>query len=339
MATRKKATTSAPATSAPTTSAPTTSAPTTSAPAGAVAALVADVYADPAADAPRARLAQALTAAGDPRGAFITLQLAKARGAALTKAQEKEERALLKSHGDAWLGPFAPFVRRPDCVFERGFPSFLWCKTVTTQKQIDAFDALLAEDAWATVTRTESLLKLSGKMRSLKDTGVSIEALRDAVAARLHEVVPLRRLRVTNLGLATRTDLDVVRAFPRLQALWTSWHGEVGFADLLDASWPALEALGTGDFVRDFPLWLARRGTSRLRTVSFGHPEFQLRLTGAHAHVSSARPLIDGALPALLATVFASGVDQVTADARSAPLVAPAAQPFGLEVVVRDEPA
>lgn len=301
------------------------------------AALFDAVYAVPHSDAPREQLAHALRDAGDPRGEFIALQLARARGETLSKEQDKRERALLKAHGEAWLGLFAPLVRKPDCLFERGFPSVLWFKTVTTAAQIAAFEAILAAPEWATVRKTESLLKLSGTMRSLEDAGLSIDALREAVHARLHEVVPLTRLRVVNLGVATREDLEVVRSFRRLQVLHTPYRGDVGFADLLDAPWPALEALGTGEFLRDFPLWLERRGTSRLRTVCFGHPEFQLRLDGRRAHVSHVRQLLDGDLPKFLAMVLAAGVDHVTADPKSASVLAPLVRSHGVEVVAVEE--
>jgi len=302
------------------------------------AALFDAVYADPHDDAPRVHLARVLSDAGDPRGAFLAGQLAAARGARRPKDQDKRERALLKAHAEAWLGPFAPLVRKADAVFERGFPSVLWFKTVVTPGQIAAFDAILAAPEWATVRKAESLLRLSAAMRTLEDAGLSIEAVREAVRAGLHEVVPLTALRVVNLGVATREDLQALLAFPRLRTLYTPYHGDLGFADLLDARWPALEVLGTGALVRDFPLWLERRGDSALRTVCFGHPELQLRLNGRHAHLSHLRNLLDGERPQLLATLFASGVERVTADAPSAPLVAEVARAHGLDVEVVEEP-
>lgn len=315
----------------------TSSSPPTPGMPAAHAALFDAVYADPRSDAPRERLGRALRDEGDPRGEFIELQLMKARGDARTKAQDKQEKALLKAHAEAWLGPFAPLVRRADCAFERGFPSFLWFKTLTTRAQIEAFERILAEPPWATVRRTESLPMLSSSMRSLEDAGLTVDALRDAVRAGLHEVVPLTTLQVVHLGLATHDDLAVVRSFPTLRSLRTPTRGELGFADLLDASWPALEAVGTGEFVQDFPCWLERRGALKLRTAFFTHPEFQLRLDGRRAHVSHARSLLDGELPTLLARMFESGVDTATADTKSAPLVAPVAARHGLAVAIVDE--
>jgi hypothetical protein len=77
---------------------------------------------------------------------------------------------------------------------------------------------------------------------------------------------------------------------------------------------------------------------SDLRTVCFWHEEFLLRLDGRNAHLSHVRKLLDGELPQLLATLFASGVERVTADARSAPLVAGVAREYGLDFEVVDEP-
>lgn len=86
-------------------------------PPGDVDALFAKVYAAPEEDALRALLADALVAAGDPRGEFISMQLL--RGEA---APSKAEKKLEAEWRDAWLGRLAPCFRK-GVGFRRGFPS------------------------------------------------------------------------------------------------------------------------------------------------------------------------------------------------------------------------
>lgn len=81
------------------------------------AALFAKVYAAPEDDALRALLADALVAAADPRGEFISMQLL--RGDA---APSKAEKKLEAEWRDAWLGRLAPCFRK-GVVFRRGFPA------------------------------------------------------------------------------------------------------------------------------------------------------------------------------------------------------------------------
>lgn len=61
-----------------------------------------------------------LSGRDDPRGEFITLQLAALK-APLTEAQTKRERALLKKHGAQWAAPYARFRRKGSEVFRGGF--------------------------------------------------------------------------------------------------------------------------------------------------------------------------------------------------------------------------
>lgn len=82
-----------------------------------VPALFARVFAEPADDTLRALLADVLLSRGDPRGEFISLQLA--RGDA---APTKRERQLEAQWTDAWLGPLAKCFRK-GVVFRRGFPA------------------------------------------------------------------------------------------------------------------------------------------------------------------------------------------------------------------------
>jgi uncharacterized protein (TIGR02996 family) len=91
--------------------------PATPAPMADTGALFARVYAAPEDDALRALLADALVAAGDPRGEFISMQLL--RGEA---APSRAEKKLEAEWRDAWLGRLAPCFRK-GVVFRRGFPA------------------------------------------------------------------------------------------------------------------------------------------------------------------------------------------------------------------------
>ncbi len=77
-------------------------------------ALFAAVYDDPASDAPRSVLADALLADEDPRGELIQLQLAGKGGKAAARA-----RALIRAHGATWLDGLGDRVVSP--IFRRGF--------------------------------------------------------------------------------------------------------------------------------------------------------------------------------------------------------------------------
>ena len=106
------------------------------------AALLAAVYASPADDAPRRVFADFLLERGDPRGEFITLQLAG--DAASKKAADK----LLAAHGKNWLDGLS-LVKEPR--FHRGFLSSAKV-TFKTQREAEKYGAL---PAWATVESLE----------------------------------------------------------------------------------------------------------------------------------------------------------------------------------------
>lgn len=82
---------------------------------GEADALAREVYAHPDDDAVRAILADALLAAGDPRGELIALQLASEA----SEAQHVRIAELLRDHGRAWLGALRELAR--GARFERGF--------------------------------------------------------------------------------------------------------------------------------------------------------------------------------------------------------------------------
>jgi len=135
------------------TATPTTSKSTT-------AALLRQVYDDPASDEPRSIYADALQQDGDPRGELIALQLQPK----LTGVLEKRVRELVKTHGAQWLGPLVAIVDDP--VFERGF-----LQACTVSLSNDTHRALLDDPAWATVEEirtTEVEVVTAPTMRSLR---------------------------------------------------------------------------------------------------------------------------------------------------------------------------
>lgn len=109
------------------------------------------VYADPVDDAKRAACAAALTANGDLRGEFITLQLERARAQAenVPVAPEKVARevALAKKHAKDWIGALANVTVRSSLVFEKGF---LAAATFKAKKASDVTAAVGAPE-WSTV--------------------------------------------------------------------------------------------------------------------------------------------------------------------------------------------
>jgi uncharacterized protein (TIGR02996 family) len=113
--------------------------------------LLAKIYAAPEDDAPRLVYADHLTERGDPRGELINLQVRRARGEPSTRASLARERALLRDHGRAWLGPLAPVLARSGVVYERGF---LAVCTLQGKRAAD-FDATKGHPAWATVRAIE----------------------------------------------------------------------------------------------------------------------------------------------------------------------------------------
>ncbi len=128
------------------------------------AELFAAIYANPDDDAPRSVLADALQEAGDPRGEFIALQLARGRGGKKTR----REGQLLKANARTWLGPLAQAVLNKGMVFERGFLARCQVQRHTLQTP-----------AWATVEEVElDRYSWPESLQPLADTLPSLRALR-----------------------------------------------------------------------------------------------------------------------------------------------------------------
>lgn len=109
------------------------------------AQLLAQVYADPAADAPRLVYADWATSRGDPRGELITLQYAR-RDRAPEAAAVRRERELLDQYMQRWLAPIWNAIRPYSVRFERGFLS-----SVT----VEPFAVIAPRPEWSTVTALE----------------------------------------------------------------------------------------------------------------------------------------------------------------------------------------
>jgi hypothetical protein len=105
------------------------------APSPELAALWQQVYADPASDAARHALATALSAAGDPRGEYVALQLLPKTG----RADRQRIKELEAQHAEAWLGPLARVVKKSHRRFARGF--LVGCR-VTRHPDIAALDGV-----------------------------------------------------------------------------------------------------------------------------------------------------------------------------------------------------
>jgi uncharacterized protein (TIGR02996 family) len=132
--------------------------------------LRAAVYAEPAADEPRAIYADYLQSCGDPRGELIALQLARAAsGGPVTD----RERVLVERHGAACTEPLRPMLHRFE--LERGFPR----AAVTNDTSIPG---LASHPAWATIdtlstTRTDVLLNPHLRARRVHILGLELPEL------------------------------------------------------------------------------------------------------------------------------------------------------------------
>lgn len=134
-----------------------------------LASLLELVWAAPEDDAPRAVVADFLTAEGDPRGEFITLQLDRARGTT-SPARRKRERELLALHQREWIGPIAPLVESTYVTFERGFISGCMLKAVKER------GAPKRHPAWSTI---RTFIAQDGCPPSLVDHLLALGAKRE----------------------------------------------------------------------------------------------------------------------------------------------------------------
>jgi uncharacterized protein (TIGR02996 family) len=172
------------------------------------AELLAAIYADPDDDGPRHVLADYLSDRGDPRGEFISLQLAR-RSDDMRLARELE---LQQAHGADWLGPLATVVDLRRSQFARGFLAH--AAIVPNTKKL--LRQLASEPGWATVERfvnqVPPQLLDRGDFAALRAIGVSRGEFR-RIARR-----GIALSRVRELRLSERVELnELVRVFPNLR--------------------------------------------------------------------------------------------------------------------------
>ncbi len=178
-----------------------------------VASLFAPVWEKPRDLARRQVLADVLLERGDPRGEFISLQLAK--------ASPDRQRALLKAHAHAWSGALEAVLdwKHGPPAFEDGFISEVSVLAVKPGQ----FNLVRDAEDWATVRRVRQGLQRFGKhMRSLEDAGrVRLEAVKAAV----REKIPLHLRSIELLaGPDEAADvLETLEHMPRWVALFLEW--------------------------------------------------------------------------------------------------------------------
>ena len=179
-------------------------------------ALLAEIYANPADDAPRLVYADLLLAQGDPRGELIVLQIERARRN-IDEPSEREQE-LLKKHGKAWLGELAPVLswgKGYACTaFRRGFVAEADIILSVGKK----LRPILRNPAWATIEMFHSSvhdLLLEAPLRGLRDIRINGELL-PRLAARAEKLTGVTRLELTEPPGVPST---LRAAFPRLQTL------------------------------------------------------------------------------------------------------------------------
>jgi uncharacterized protein (TIGR02996 family) len=180
------------------------------------------MFADPADLATRAVIADALQAVGDPRGEFITLQLAISAGTAPATAKRRAAK-LLEANVEEWLRPF-PNAVRDGCRFERGVP----VEIVSTAAG-RSLEGAIESPAWSTVEeltidgRGAEIHRLLARMPLLRAF-----ATHDDVLAQLAKRGPFPSIR--SLGTPTTWFPIDKTAFPQLAVLVGRW-GERRDAD------------------------------------------------------------------------------------------------------------
>jgi uncharacterized protein (TIGR02996 family) len=142
--------------------------------------LLDNVFAAPDDDAPRIVYADWLLEQKDPRGEFITLQMERAQGKKVARANATRERELLSKHWRDWLGESIEWLNAKSFTFERGFLA-----TAIIGKWAGAFD----QKEWSTcrkLTISPQVASAGGvfyalvgsaHLNGLKDLNVSAEVL------------------------------------------------------------------------------------------------------------------------------------------------------------------
>lgn len=188
-----------------------------------VDALMREVLARPDLDEPRRVLMDALLEEGHPRGELLALHFG-AQGRELTAAEQKLERALIKKHRAALLGPLDG-VLAAELEFKRGFLASARLKAGASNAVKLAITRSVGEPMWATVEHlvgADGELVMHEVMRSLvslDDCDAPLEVL-----GRLPRLTALLGARVSEeKHLAALTTAGAFPALRRLHAQGYPW--------------------------------------------------------------------------------------------------------------------
>lgn len=271
-------------------------------------AIFEQICAAPADDGPRRALADLLKDRGDPRGQFIALQLDVASGKDDPQTQAKLE-VLQREHADGWL---PPGVKRETAVFHRGFPHDLEWIAETDRDH----------PAWRTVDTLRCRLD-APKSSVLAHARPLLRAVRGVSGPLLSQLISIRPTALEELEAhVTLAELGQLARqlehFPRLKALAVQFERfELGSRHLV-------ELLTRYRALSQLTLPMPRMPMAELlRQREQLAPGIRLHLVLAEGRLVlelgprsvRVRTLAEGAaapLDALLATLKAAGVDEVT---------------------------
>lgn len=256
-------------------------------------ALLAEVLAAPHDDGPREVLADYLLERQDPRGEFITLQLAAARGAGTAKGLQRMG-SLLRRHEAEWLGPLALVLSGRE--FRRGF---LDAATVSINGAAD-------DHVWESAP-TDPRLRTLRVLRKGRGNEQHLSAFLLACArhpALLRAEVPTRRVLDALLALDVRSalrrlDLGIQ---PTKQQLTRLARADSPLADLVELSVSA-------DLERTCAAFRQGPIPPRLRSIEVVlPPQDSLRARPAHeAYFATRLPVPTVALSAYAIRVSVTG--------------------------------
>lgn len=249
--------------------------------------LLARVYEQPDDETVRQVYADALLEVGDPRGDFMVLQLKRARGEALTAAEEKQEAALQKKHAKAWLGPLYDVLYTTHLEFRGGF---LWGAQIRPVAK--ALPAARNHPAWNTVRE----LNMStggtnerGASLILQPNTRRIRVLTDVVFYVLDELIasplPDRELEVLEVSWLPLSDGPVYEGEPIARRAWEGFLASKDFPKLkeLRLGYEACDLNEVGDLWKSPML----RQLERVRLSASGYGR-RAKLADAVAHCSKA---------------------------------------------------
>ncbi|MGZ3473775.1 MAG: TIGR02996 domain-containing protein [Polyangiales bacterium] len=194
-------------------------------------ALFAAIRNDPSDDSVRAVYADWLEEQGDPRGQFISLQLATHARAA-TEDERKSMKALLDKHGQTWLGELGSILQQDQIRFERGFVARAAVTSDDLPRLADCVDAVTIDALFihgrepfdASLLRAKNLrgLRFVGGIEPIMLETLASEGPFDfeGVGIDLFDVLPGRDRSWTDEQRAMRDRVVGLRAtFPRFTEL------------------------------------------------------------------------------------------------------------------------